>query len=175
MDNVIAAFILVILLMFVGFSIFESILEAQDMYQVSWQEMEERMNDQTHTGLSMVNAEVKNFGSTVELTLRNEGTTKMADFDQWDLIVHHYSTGAIYHIERLENSDVEPLAGEWFVAGFYLDAAALEDEVYEPGIFNPGEEMLIRFRVNPSVDTGTSNLAVVATENGLVLPVQFSN
>jgi hypothetical protein len=175
MDNVIAAFILITLLLFVGLSLFQGIVQAQDGYNLSLLEMEERLSEQARTELSLVNAEVKNLGTTMEITLKNDGTERLSEFDDWDLIVHHYSAGSVLNIAWMPYVNAEPLSGQWTVVGIYMDAAMLESEVYEPEILNSGEELLIRLRVDPAIETGTTGLVVLSTENGVVTPVLITN
>jgi hypothetical protein len=47
--------------------------------------------------------------------------------------------------------------------------------VIEPGIFDPGEEIVITVKVSPSVGAGTTNLAVIATPNGITASTVFTN
>jgi hypothetical protein len=47
--------------------------------------------------------------------------------------------------------------------------------VIEPGIFNPGEEMAITIKVSPKVGADSTNLAVIATPNGIIATRVFTN
>lgn len=174
METVLTAFIVITLLMFAALTLFQGFLDTQDAMQESWQEMEERLEDQARTTLTPVNAEVKSAGSVVELTLRNEGMTRLSDFDSWDVVMHYYSATTTYYISWFPYVDYEPVSNEWTVVGIYMDTAASLPEVYEPGILNPGEELLIRVKVIPAIGVSTTNFATIATDNGVVASAIFS-
>lgn len=174
METVLTAFIVITILLFVSLTLFQGFLEAQDDMQTAWQEMEERVEQQSRTILTPLNAESKSSGSVVELTLRNDGSTKLADFADWDVIVQHYSAASAYYVNWLPYVDHEPVSSEWTVVGIYVDTASLEPEVFEPDILNPGEEILLRIRVMPPVGPTTTNLATISTDNGIVVPMVFT-
>ena len=174
METVLTAFIVITILLFVGLTLFQGFLEAQDDMQVSWQEMEARIEQQSRTTLTPLNAESKSSGSVIELTLRNDGSTKLADFAEWDVIVQHYSASSAYYVSWLPYVDYEPTGSEWTVVGIYRDTAASLPEVFDPDILNPGEEILLRIRVMPPVGPTTVNLAMVSTDDGVVVPMEFT-
>ncbi|MCB9420341.1 MAG: hypothetical protein H6667_11070 [Ardenticatenaceae bacterium] len=174
METVLTAFIVITILLFVSLTLFQGFLEAQDDVQVSWREMEDRLEQQARTTLTPINIESKSSGSVIELTLRNDGSTKLADFSDWDVIVQHYSASLSYYVNWIPYVDGEPSGSEWTVVGIYTDTAVSEPEVFEPDILNPGEEILLRIRVLPPVGPTTNNLATVTTDNGFVIPMAFS-
>ena len=53
------------------------------------------------------------------------------------------------------------------VSGIYLDAATLTPEVFEPGILNPDEEMVIQAQLSPSVAMTTTNRITISSHNGI--------
>lgn len=174
METVLTAFIVLTIVLFAVLTLFQGALTAQDTIQASWQEMEARLGERARTDLTPISAETKSSGSVVEVTVRNDGDTKLADFDQWDVVVHYYTASSNYHITWLPYVDAEPSQGEWTVAGIYLDAAAAVSEMYEPDILNPGEEALVRIRVSPPVGPNTTNLAAFATANGVTASTFFT-
>jgi hypothetical protein len=98
----------------------------------------------------IVSAQVSDDGAAVELTVRNTGQTKLADFDQWDLILQYYDAGAAYHIVWVPYEEANPPApNTWSVEDIALD-------VYDPGIFNPGETITVQFKVSPAVGPETT-------------------
>jgi archaellum component FlaF (FlaF/FlaG flagellin family) len=99
-ENVLAAFIILFTLLFGVLTLADAMLSAQDELLASWEGVENRLDEQSRTRLSAVEAHTGDAGSTIELTLRNEGDTRLADFDQWDVILQHYDTNtpAVYHI-----------------------------------------------------------------------------
>ena len=175
MESVLTAFIAIIIILFATLTHYHSTLSAQDTMQVSWQEMKERLGEQARTDLSPIGAQTSSAGAVVELTLRNDGETKLADFDQWDVIVQYYEAPTVYHIDWLLYVDgSEPVSNEWTVVGIYLDAAGAVPEAYEPGILNPGEEVILRLRVSPPVGPDTTNLATLSTSNGISASAIFT-
>jgi hypothetical protein len=51
---------------------------------------------------------------------------------------------------------------------------AFTDDIFEPGILNPGEQMEIIVRVNPVVGAGTTNKAVLSSEFGVTVQTMFA-
>ncbi|MCA9874876.1 MAG: hypothetical protein KC441_14495 [Anaerolineales bacterium] len=174
METILTAFIVLALILFATLTIFSGYLNAQDTLRVSWQEMQTRLNDQLHTDLSPVRAETRSSGAVIELTLRNDGDTRLTDFDSWDVVLEYYTPPGDYEIDWYTYMDGEPAAGEWSVAGLYQDAATAEGEVFEPGILNPGEELVIRLRVLPPVGPNTTNMATISAANGVGTSILFT-
>ena len=162
METSIAALIILTVVLFGVLTLTHAYLSAQDTILESWREMEERLGERARTQISSVGAETKNNGLTVEVTLRNEGDTKLADFDQWDVIVQ-YDTGGGQRFKWLSYVTGVPVLDQWS-----------EDigEVFEPGIFNPGEVMTITIGVSPAI-TPTGQ-AIIATPNGITTSAAFT-
>jgi hypothetical protein len=87
-----------------------------------------------------------------------------------------------YHQEDIDLSyfyidDVQILDGDsdnkWIVAAIYSDDTLGQEEVFEPGILNPGEVMLIEMKLAPPPGTGTTNWVIVSSYNGVVASAQF--
>jgi hypothetical protein len=174
-ETIIVSLIVMSIILFGALTISQSYLSSQDAILASWREMEERTGERARTDLSPVLAETSEGGDIVEVTLRNEGDTKLADFDRWDVIVQYYTTGGDYIIKWLPyTEEVEPADDQWTVAGIYSDASKGIGEVFEPGILNPGEEIVIRMRVLPVVAKVTTNLATIATPNGISVSIAFT-
>ena len=78
-----------------------------------------------------------------------------------------------YRIGRLDHASVAPTGEEWSVQGIYADASRHRPEVYDPGILNPGEVLVIRARLATPLDDEAIHLAVLGTQNGVVSRRQF--
>jgi hypothetical protein len=158
METIIPALIVIALLLLVTFTIAERSLASQEAVSGSWREMQERAEERARTDLAPVGAKTTSAGSVVSITLRNDGDIKLADFDQWDVILQYggnaewypYGSGAEYWTKTI-------------------------DEAFEPGILNPGEEMTIWVWVDPSVGSPTTNLATIVTPNGITASTVFTN
>lgn len=174
METVLAALIVVTFFLFAVLTFSHTYLSGQDSLQIAWREMEDRLGERNRTNLTPVSSTTQSNGSVIELTFQNDGDTKLADFDQWDVVAQYYQASGSYQIIWLPYVAGEPANNEWTVAGIYLDAASLQAEVFEPDILNPGEEMVVRIRVSPPVGLGTTNLAAVATSNGVGVTTLFT-
>jgi hypothetical protein len=133
------------------------------------------MDDQARTSLLPLEAHTANLGTVVEFALRNNGSARLTNFDRWDVILQYYDAGtpAVYHTTWLPFTDQNPGGGEWTVAGIYLSADTAREEVYEPGILNPGEEVILRLRGTVPVGAGTAAQVSVATGNGIGTSIIF--
>jgi hypothetical protein len=163
MDTAITGLIVIVLLLMAVMILSERYFSTQDTILESWQEMEERMEERSRSDLAAVGVEVPpiSAGDTVKITLRNEGTTKLADFDQWDVILQYTGTDG-YH-------------AEWYPYGTGQNQwTKVISELFEPGIFNPGEEMVIQVSVFPLVTAATTNVATVAAPNGITVSTAFT-
>ncbi|MEW5985592.1 MAG: hypothetical protein AB1791_03065 [Chloroflexota bacterium] len=174
METVLAALIVVTFFLFAVLTFSHTYLSGQDSLQLSWREMEERLGERSRTDLTPVSNTTLSNGSVIELTIQNDGDTKLADFDQWDVMVQYYQASGNYEIVWLPYVTGEPANNEWTVAGIYLDAATLQAEIFEPDVLNPGEEMVARVRVSPPVGPSTTNLAAVSTPNGVSVTTLFT-
>ena len=57
--------------------------------------------------------------------------------------------------------------------GIYLDASTLVGEIVDPGVLNPGEEMIILANPSPSVVATSYDRATFVTPNGTSVKVIF--
>lgn len=175
MESSLAALIIFTVALFSANLMAHSYLTTQELIQHGWQVMEARNLEQLHTDLAPIQAVSKSAGVNVELTLGNSGDVRLADFDQWDVIVEYYTASNNYRIAWLNyTSATSPGAGEWTVLGIYVDAATAQAEVFEPGIFNPGEEIVVQMRLSNPVGVGTTNLAVLGVSNGTSTSMSFT-
>jgi hypothetical protein len=146
-----------------------------DVVSESWKEMEERAGEIARTKIAPLTAETQSNGTIVEIAVRNEGQTDLGSFPRWDIIVQYYGDNSTYHIQHLSYTpDAAPDDNEWTVEGIYLDAQTSDPEIFEPAILNPEEEMVIRMKVDPPVGGNTTNLATIATPNGVDGSIMFA-
>ena len=134
----------------------------------------QRVEERSRTRIVPVAARLLNGDDTVEITVRNDGNEKLADFARWDVVLQYdAATGGLARWYPYVEA-VEPGSNQWTVAGLYLDAANAIPEALEPGILNPGEEMVIRVRISPPASDGTTCIGTVATPNGMSTTMAFS-
>jgi hypothetical protein len=163
MDTAIAGLIVITILVLAMLTLFHSFLSAQDTVSVSWQQMAGRMEERARTDLSPIGAETTPLGNAVEITLSNEGDTKLADFEQWDVILQY--TDGDGHVTTTWCS---------FGSGQNQWTKTIDD-LFEPGILNPGEEMVIQALVSPGIGSPSTNMATVATPNGITATAVFTH
>jgi archaellum component FlaF (FlaF/FlaG flagellin family) len=167
METILPAFIVVILLLFAVLTPAQSYLAAQDQLQASRQLMDQRLIDQARTDLTPVSHYISNDGVVVHMTVRNSGQTKLADFDQWDMILQYYDSGYVYHIVRVPYADANTqVLNTWSVV-------SISQDLFDPGIFNPGESITVRLEVSPAVGPETANRVELATPSGVGVTTVF--
>lgn len=174
MESIIPAILIISLILLASLAIVDTSLSTQDDVMVLWQEVEERAGERARTELTPIAAGTKTAGTIIEVTLRNDGSTRLADFEQWDVVLQYYSALVVYQIGWYPYGETLVNDG-WTVGGIYQDAASLTPEAFEPGIFNPGEEMVLQIKVLPPVGPGTSNMVSVNTEHGIRATTMFEN
>lgn len=174
MESALATIILVIVLLFGVLTLADTYFTTQDTLLAATQAMNARNQEQARTELSLIAAATKNSGANVELTFKNTGNTKLADFEQWDLIVQYYTVQDSYLMKWVAYAPTpSPGDNAWGVAGIYLTAATLTPEIFEPGILNPGEELVVRIKLLPVIGPKTTNLAALAVANGVTQSAIF--
>ena len=134
---------------------------------------EERVGEIRRTDLALVSVSVQGSGTLVDITLGNQGEVALHDFRWWDVIVKYRGSDDNYYIKWLPYTSGAPGDNQWTKTGIYLTATS-DPEVFEPGIFNPEEEMVLQIKLNPAVKVGSTNLIEVVTPNGVVIPVVFN-
>jgi flagellar protein FlaF len=159
METVVAAFLILIVIFAAVLTLSQASLAAQDTVQESWRDMEVRYDEQSHTDLAVI--------GVVTDTLRNEGDTRLTDFDQWDVFLEYYGPSGTYKIQWLAYSIESDPTNAWTVTGIYSDAEAGIAERIEPGILNPGEEMVVRIGLSPAIGLDTANRIAISATNGV--------
>lgn len=177
MANVIVAAIAVALVLGAALTLSNAALSSASDIALSWDSMVDRKNDRLKTEMELITADISGSGADIDTSIRNTGQTSLGNFARWDVMVNYYASG--------NNTDLRfawltyvtsatPAHQQWTVEGIYLDADTQEAEVYEPNIFNPGEEMVIRLNITPAIATSTDSVITIGTENGVTLTAPFS-
>ena len=172
MESAIVSLICIALIVLGGMTLSQGFLSSMDRSSVGLEEMSERAEEIMRTELTPLTAEQPS-ADIVEVSLRNSGQIKLSSFANWDTIVQYYDSGDTYHVEWLSYTEGTPGNNEWTVKGIYLDVESEIPEAFEPGILNPGEEMVIQAKLDPPVGKNTTNLVVIATSNGIPASISF--
>lgn len=172
MESAIVSLICIALIVLGGMTLSQGFLSTMDSSSVGLEEMSERAEEIMRTELTPLKAELPS-ADKVEVTLRNSGQTKLSTFASWDNIVQYHDSGGTYHVEWLPYIEGTPGNNTWTDKGIYLDAELGTPEAFEPGILNPGEELIIEAKLDPPVGTATTNLVVIVTHNGIPASISF--
>ena len=146
MESAIVSLICIALIVLGGMTLSQSFLSSLDSSSVGLEEMSERAEEIIRTELTPLTA-VQPSADTLEVTLRNSGQTKLSTFARWDIIIQYYDSGGTYHVEWLPYTEGTPGNNEWTDKGIYLDAGKATPEAFEPGILNPGEEIVLEVKL----------------------------
>lgn len=173
MESALSSLILFAVGLFAAVTLAFTYMETQDSLWTAGQTRQAEILEREHTGIDIVEAETQSAGSILRVKVRNIGQTKLTDFDRWDLMVEYYADGEtvldpnVYHVEWLPYTSATLDDHTWTVSGIYLDADTLTPEVFDPGILNPDEEMVIQAQVLPSVAMTTTNRITISSLNGI--------
>ena len=151
MESAIPALIILTLLILLSLTLAEQILLSHQVAAESWLVMEERQLDRSQTRISVTDATAPS-GAQVRVLVRNDGQTKLADFDEWDVIL------------RADNT------AEWYA--YPTDWTVEIDEGIELDILNPGETMTVTLYPD---SVGSDNLVVLTTPNGVSASQVFTH
>ena len=166
MEIAVVVIVCIALILFGGMAMAQGFLTAADEAALSVEEITVTRGEIMRTGLSLSSARQVGAG-TIEVILSNSGQMKLASFSKWDIIVQYYDADWTYYTKWLPYTEGTLDDNEWQKTGIYLDAGDETPEVFEPGILNPGEEMKIDAKLNPSPQAGTTVEVIISTPNGV--------
>lgn len=168
MESALATLVLMIAVLFSVLTFADTYFTTQDQLWQAQSQMAQQVEEGDGTVLTVVQSHViTTTGMVVEFTLRNVGSNKVADFDGWDLILQHYNAAGIYSVQWLPYSTVAaPGSNQWTIAGIYTSSVENVPEIYEPGILNVGEEIVIQANVYPPIGPDSVNQATLMLHNG---------
>lgn len=170
METAITALIIVGILIVAILGISSHALSVQTTISEDSQLALQTEGERARTNLSVTGAEAVPDGSSVQVTLKNTGSTRLSDFNTWDVF--------------LQYSDGQALQLNWYAYGvsenqwnerIFQDASTQAPEVIEPGILNPGEEMQVTINITPPVATDTTDLVTITTPNGVTTSAAFTH
>ena len=139
----------------------------------SWDVLQQRADSRADTRIAGPLGLTVSATSTVEITLVNEGDSALALFADWDVLFEVQESPGLAIAYLTYTTSTSPSANQWAIKGIYLNAASSTPETIDPGVFNPGEEMVIVANPSPSVQSGTHDRASFVTPNGSTAKVIF--
>jgi hypothetical protein len=135
--------------------------------------LQSRSERRAATDLSAPTGQSVTPDAAVQLTLTNPGDVALGQFSDWDVIFEIQQSSGFSVKYLTYTTNASPGVNEWTVKGIYLDSDTLSDEVVDPGVFNPGEEMIVLANPSPTVVPNTYDRATFVTPNGVVAKVIF--
>ncbi|MFA5316017.1 MAG: hypothetical protein WC369_01175 [Dehalococcoidales bacterium] len=166
MPTVVIAIVCITLIVVGGMTMSQGFISSVDSNASIFSQASDRDGEIMRTELSIIGASQPTAGY-LEVDLRNSGQVKQASFSSWDVIIHYDDDSDNNYVKWLPYTNGVPGDNEWTVRGIYLDADSSTAEVYEPGILNPGEEMVISTKLGPPQNKWTTKYLAVSTGNGV--------
>jgi hypothetical protein len=173
METVIVSIVCIALLIFGGMAMSNGFMTSVDTSASGLQNIGNNVDSIIRTELTPVSTNISSDagGDPLEIILKNTGQTKMADYDKWDIIVQYYDDSGAYHVQWLPYVHGTNAVYEWDVGWIELNGGP---EVFEPGVFNPGEEIMIKTKLFPLVGSNTINMVTISTPSGVTCSTYFS-
>jgi archaellum component FlaF (FlaF/FlaG flagellin family) len=173
METAFVSIICVALMVIGGMTMSQGFLSSVDTTTSNIQVLSQRDEEIMRTNIEILSA-TQTAADTLLVTIKNNGQTKLAVFEKWDVIVHIQDSLGERYVTWLPYDGVSPGNNEWSVQGIYMDSGGNVPEAYEPGIVNPDEEVVVISKLNPPVGVSTINLVSVSTPNGVTVSKTFS-
>ena len=171
METAFVSMICVALMVIGGMTMARGFLSSVDDTSVNMQEVSQRNEEIMRTNIS-AKAIVQPSADTLEVHIGNIGQTKLTDFPKWDVIVHHMDDNDTHYVTWLPYKTAAPGSNEWTVEGIYT--ASGQPEVFDPGILNPDEVMVIEAKIDPGIKSESENLVVITAPNGVTVTKSFT-
>jgi hypothetical protein len=173
METVLITIICIALMVFGGMTMSQGFMTSVDASTNSLTELGQRTETIMRTELTPIstNMTLEAGPDPLEVILANTGQVKIADFDKWDIIVQYYDDSAVYRIVRLPYSSSGAGTNVWGVEWIKLNG---KPEVFDPNVLNPGEQIMLKTWLNPSVGANTTNMIVVSSPSGVTSSTYFS-
>ena len=172
MSNAIVALVVIALMMTAALTWSQTAYTSFDSISQSLKQTTQVTQEVSRTDIKVVDAQTQ--GDSVEVSVLNSGEVHLAQFAKWDVVVQYYDASGEYHISQLsytENSS--PSEGQWTIVNIYTDESLGQREVFEPGILDPGEVMLMRLSLAPLPGAGITDFITVSSANGVTTSAQF--
>jgi hypothetical protein len=171
METAFVSMVCVVLIVIGGMTMSRGFLSSIDSTSSNIDTISQRNEEIMRTNIQVLGAE-QTSGTNLEIWLQNIGQTKLADFSQWDVIVHHQDNSEVFHVSWFPYNQDALENNHWNVKGIYTLSDA--NEVFEPRIFNPDEKMVIQAEIDPAVKTGSTNMVLITTPNGVTVSKSFT-
>ena len=137
----------------------------------SWVGLEARSERKAETRITGPSGLSVQSAPRVQITIANRGDVSLAQFSDWDVIVETQRSAGLGITYLTHTASTTPAKNQWAVQGIYRNAASSTPETVEPGVLNPGEEMVVLANPAPAFGADTYGRAVLTTPNGAAVKV----
>ena len=161
MDTILVAVVVLVLIIMSVLTMTFSMFQSANTLGDAWQSMQTQSISISETAISAT--VTGNYSSgLIDVSVQNEGRANLYDYSKWDVIIQ-YQSGQSFPLPYV--STYPPGSGEWAREGIFM--ADGSPEVFDPGILNPGEVMIVA--INPDMEIGIGETAriVISTPNGV--------
>ena len=164
MENALTGLIIIGILVLAILGLSEQSLSAHASISDAIRQMQDRLIERGRTDIVPVAAATLISPDYVQVKLKNTGQVKLADFNHWDAIVQYTAIGNSPHTDWYGYPD-------GWTETIEQDG---QPEVFETGILNPGEEIVLTIHLPAAVQIGSINRAIVATPSGITASTIFT-
>lgn len=155
-----------------GMTLSQGMLTSADATAINFDKISVLEGEIARTDLTIYRAAKLSWSDYLRATVKNDGQTKLASFDKWDVIVNYEDSGGDLYTKWLPYTTASPLDNEWQNARIGLNGPV---EFFEPGILNPLEEMVVLINLDPPSENATSGSIAMAAPNGVYASFPFLN
>ncbi len=132
----------------------------------SWTALEERSEEWAATRLVGPTDLSMQTVPRIRLTLTNDGDAPLGAFADWDVIIETQLSSTLGISYLTYTTSTSPDKDQWAVEGIYLNAASSTPEIADPGLLDPGEQMVVLANPDPAHGGNTYGRVVFVTPNG---------
>lgn len=174
MEHVILSLISIAIILGSGMMLAQSAVLSADQFSSKWKDMEVMAEDLARTMIAATTAQaIAPWDGVIEVTVENTGQRTLGKFADWDVMVQYYDSSNIYQIRRLDYVSGTTLGdNQWVVYAIQVNGSS---EIFQPGLLNPGEQVLLRLKPVPDLGNGKTLLVVVDTPNGVATSIHFES
>jgi hypothetical protein len=171
MASAIVTIICVAMIVVGGMTLSQGIMTSSDSRAISVDEISVREGELMRTSLDTLRAAQLSWGDYLRVTVKNNGQTKLASFDRWDVIASYEASDGTQYSTWLPYVTAEPGINEWQKVRVGLGP----NPGFEPEILNPEEELVILANLNPLPGNATTGDVAVTTPNGICDAISLVN
>ncbi len=167
MEHGIPALLVAAIMIVAAMLVTRSSMTGVDGISQSFKEMESRTGTQARTSIDITSTGSDAAGANLTATVRNNGSTVLGNWDATDVVVRYLDETSIRQERWLPYTGAGLMSNQWTVN-------YISNDVFEPDLLNPGEQMEIQMRVNPVMACGTTGTVVFTTEQGVTTTASVS-